>query len=171
MGFSRDSDGTLCITPLKYIEKMINHYEKIFGESPRQNVSSPLEKGDHPELNTSELLDSQGIAIFQSLIGALQWVITIGRFDVQTAVMTLSGFRVAPRRGHLDQAKRVYGYLAKMRHAAICVQTDEPDYSDIPDVNMIGHKQSMVILRKEFHKMHLRPMESLSPSHIMLMLI
>jgi hypothetical protein len=133
MGFSRDSDGTLCITPLKYIEKMINHYEKIFGESPRQNVSSPLEKGDHPELDTLELLDSQGITIYQSLIGALQWVITIGRFDVQTAVMTLSGFRVAPRRGHLERAKRVYGYLAKMRHAAIRVRTDEPDYSDIPD--------------------------------------
>jgi hypothetical protein len=47
--------------------------------------------------------------------------------------MTLSGFRIAPRRGHLDRVKRIYGYLAKMRHAAIRVCTDEPDYSDIPD--------------------------------------
>jgi hypothetical protein len=75
---------------------MISQYEKIFGESPRQNVSSPLEKGDHPELDTSELLDTQGIVVYQSLIGALQWAITIGRFDVQTAVMTLSGLRIAP---------------------------------------------------------------------------
>ena len=47
--------------------------------------------------------------------------------------MTLSAFRAAPRRGHLDRAKRIYGYLAKMRHAAIRIRTDEPDYSDIPD--------------------------------------
>ena len=133
MNFHRDDDGTLCITSLKYIEKMVSNYEKIFGEPPKQVVTSPLEKGDHPELDTSELLDAKGIELYQSLIGALQWSVTIGRFDVNTAVMTLSGFRVAPRRGHLDRVKRVYGYLAKMRHAAIRVRTDEPDYSDIPD--------------------------------------
>jgi hypothetical protein len=92
MDFKRDRDGTLCISPLKYIEKMVASYERMFGESPKQNVTSPLEKGDHPELDTSELLDSQGISMYQSLIGALQWVITIGRFNVITAVMTLSGF-------------------------------------------------------------------------------
>ena len=49
--------------------------------------------------------------------------------------MTLSGFRVAQRRGHIDRAKRIYGYLAKMRHAAIQVCTNEPDYSDVPNVD------------------------------------
>jgi hypothetical protein len=112
---------------------MVATYERMFGEQPKQNVTSPLEKGDHPELDTSELLDSQGISMYQSLIGALQWVISIGRFDVHTAVMTLSGFRVAPRRGHLERVQRVYGYLSKMRHAAIRIRTDEPDYTDIPD--------------------------------------
>ena len=112
---------------------MIGTYEKFFGEKPKQNVPSPLEKGDHPELDTSELLDSQGITIYQSLIGSLQWAVSIGRFDIHTAVMTLSGFRVAPRRGHLDRAKRVCGYLSKMKHAAIRIRTGEPDYSDIPN--------------------------------------
>jgi hypothetical protein len=105
----------------------------MFGETPRQNVTAPLEKGDHPELDTSELLDDKGVKDYQSLIGALQWVITIGRFDVMTAVMTLSGFRAAPRKGHLDRVKRIYGYLSKMRSAAIRVRVDEPDYSDLPN--------------------------------------
>ena len=133
MNFSRDEDGTLCITATKYIEKMMSGYEKTFGEPPKQTYASPLEKGDHPELDDSELLDSQGIVLYQSMIGALQWAVTIGRFDINTAVMTLSAFRAAPRRGHLDRAKRIYGYLAKMRYAALRVRTDEPDYSDIPD--------------------------------------
>jgi hypothetical protein len=132
MTFQRDPEGDLCISSTKFIEKMVGTYEKFFGEKPKQNVTSPLEKGDHPELDTSELLDSQGINMYQSLIGSLQWAVSIGRFDIHTAVMTLSGFRVAPRRGHLDRAKRVCGYLSKMKHAAIRIRVDEPDYSDIP---------------------------------------
>ena len=54
--------------------------------------SSPLEKGDHPELDTSELLDPTGVQQYQSLIGSLQWAISLGRFDIATAVMTMSGF-------------------------------------------------------------------------------
>ena len=134
MDFVRDEDtGTLCITPRKYIEKMIASFERMFGHPPKQTVSSPLDKNDHPELDTSELLDDTGIKKYQSLIGALQWVITIGRFDVMTAVMTLSSFRAAPRRGHLERVKRIYGYLAKMKHSAIRIRTDEPDYSELPD--------------------------------------
>jgi hypothetical protein len=67
------------------------------------------------------------------MIGALQWAGTIGRFDIKTSLMTLSGFCAAPRRSHLDRVKCIYGYLAKMRHASLCIRTNEPDYSDIPD--------------------------------------
>jgi len=133
MDFIREEDGTLCIAPRKYIEKMIANYTRLFGEAPRQTYTSPIEKGDHPELDTSELLDSSGIATYHSLLGALQWLITIGRFDIHTAVMTLSGFREAPRRGHLEHLKHVYGYIAKMRSAMIRVRTEQPDYSDLPD--------------------------------------
>jgi len=133
MDFFRDKDGTLCIAPRKYIEKMIANFKRIFGEAPRHVYTSPIEKGDHPELDTSELLDHSGIAIYHSLIGALQWVVTTGRFDVMTAVMTMSGFREAPRRGHLERVKRIYGYLSKMQDGIIRVRTDEPDYSDVPD--------------------------------------
>ena len=133
MNFMKDQHGDLCISPTKYIEKMMSTYEKLFGESPKHNVSSPLEKGDHPELDTSDLLDDKGITVYQSLIGALQWAVSIGRFDIHTAVMTMSGFRVAPRQGHLDRVKRMYAYLSKMKHASIRIRTAEPDYSDIPD--------------------------------------
>ena len=53
---------------------------------------------------------------------------------VSTAVMTLSRFRAVPQRGHLERAKRVYGYLSKMRHGKIPVRTEEPDYSNVTQV-------------------------------------
>lgn len=133
--FFREDDGTLCIAPRKYIDKMISTYEDLFGSKPKQTVLSPLEKGDHPELDTSDLLDEKGVEIYLSLIGQAQWAVSLARFDIATAVMTLSGFRVAPRIGHLDRVKRLYGYLSKMKHGVIRVRTAEPDYSDLPDQN------------------------------------
>jgi hypothetical protein len=64
---------------------------------------------------------------FQSLIGAMQWAVLIGRLDIVTAVMSLSSFRAMPRRGYLERAKRIYGYLRKMKEARIRVLTNEPD--------------------------------------------
>jgi hypothetical protein len=84
-------------------------------------------------LDASELLDGNGITVYQSHIGALQWAVSIGRFDIHTSVMTMSGFRVAPRRNHLERVKRICSYLYKMKNAAIRIRVDEPDYSDVPD--------------------------------------
>jgi hypothetical protein len=67
------------------------------------------------------------------MVRSLQWIVTIGRFDIHTAVMTMSGFHVAPRIGHLERFRRIYGYLSKMRFASILIRTKEPYYSDVPD--------------------------------------
>ena len=91
--FFRDEHGVLCMAPKKYIEKMVDGYVKMFGEKPRTRFPSLLEKGDHPELDNSELLDKEGIQKYQSLVGSIQWEVSIGRLDITTAVMTLSGFR------------------------------------------------------------------------------
>ncbi len=112
---------------------MEDTYLRLFGKKPK-NASSPLTKGDHPELDTSELLGLEDVKIYQSLIGALQWVIQIGRWDVATATMTMSRFRASPRIGHLDRVKRIYGYVSKMKHAVVRICTEEPDYSDIPEI-------------------------------------
>jgi hypothetical protein len=132
MDFFRDETGTLCMAPRKYVEKLTETYVRHFGTKPSTTVTSPIEKGDHPELDTTEFLDPDDVTLYQSMIGALQWAVSIGRFDIQTAVMTLSSFRTAPRRGHMLRVRRIYGYLAKMRDATVRVRTDMPDYSDLP---------------------------------------
>jgi hypothetical protein len=123
----------MMITPTKYIDKLVKNYEKSFGMKPNTGVTSPLEKGDRPELDTSELCTTEQIAQYQSMIGALQWIVTIGHFDINTAVMTMCGFCMAPRVGHLNRLKQIYGYLLKMKHVSIRTRTEEPDYSNLPD--------------------------------------
>jgi hypothetical protein len=55
--FVRDSTGTLCMAPGRYIDKMEDSYKQFFGEKPRQKYLLPLEKGDHPELDTTAFLE------------------------------------------------------------------------------------------------------------------
>ncbi len=59
------------MSPKKYVEHMADTSEHMFGEKPRQTVMSPLEKGDHLEIDTSDLLDLDGIQKYQSLVGAI----------------------------------------------------------------------------------------------------
>jgi Reverse transcriptase (RNA-dependent DNA polymerase) len=129
--YFRDDNGTLCFGPRKYIDKLIEQFERMFGMKPKE-YTSPLDKGDHPEVDTSNELDLDGIKLYQSMIGCLQWAISLGRFDIHTATMTMSRFRMAPRKGHLERLKRIYGYLKKFKSAAIRVRTEEPDFSDLP---------------------------------------
>jgi len=130
--YERDPDGTLAHGPKTHVEKMLSSCESMFGDKPKQ-CSSPLEKNDHPELDDSAELGEADIAKCQSMIGSLSWAVTLGRFDVITAVMTMSGFRLAPRIGHLNCLKRMHGYLAKFKDAKIRVRTGSPDCSDVPD--------------------------------------
>jgi hypothetical protein len=69
--FYRGTKGILSMVPRKYVERLINNYVQVFGEKPRTNVYSPLEKGDHPELDDSELQDAEGVTQYQSIIGSL----------------------------------------------------------------------------------------------------
>jgi hypothetical protein len=50
-----------------------------------KKYSSPSETGDHPEMDTSKLLDDEGHQKYQMLIGMLVRVVTIGRIDVAHA--------------------------------------------------------------------------------------
>jgi hypothetical protein len=130
--FSRNDDGEMEISAKRYVDKMIDTYVQLYGEKPRK-ASFPLEQNDHPEMDDSPFLGQDETQQFQSLIGAMQWALWIRRLDIATAVMSLSSFRAMPRRGHLKRAKRIYGYLRKMKEARIRVLTNEPDYSDYQD--------------------------------------
>ena len=128
--FFRDSDGTLAWGAKSYVSKMLTSYETMFGCKPKE-YSTPMIEKDHPEIDQSDLLDTLGIKQYQSLIGALQWLVTLGRFDIHLAVATMSSYRVAPRIGHLDRLKRVYGYLKRNPSGAIRFRTKIPNHESV----------------------------------------
>ena len=130
--YKKDPDGTLAADPRRYVNKILESYERMFKEKPRKS-RPPLEGGDHPELDTSELCDDHQTKQFQTLIGQLQWLISLGHFDIAVHAMSLSRFRAQPRKGHLDRAKRIVGYLLFLPDGAIRFRTGEPDFSSLKD--------------------------------------
>ena len=109
--FGRDPDRTYYYYGLfKYVEKMMDAYDNLFGEKPT-GYSSPLEKGDHHELDMSPELNEDGRALYMSLVGQSEWLISLGRFDIACAIMTMSCFRASLHEGHMKRIKRIYGYV------------------------------------------------------------
>jgi hypothetical protein len=128
--FFRDPDDTLAWGAKTYIKRIVNQCQSIFGALPKE-WTSPSDKDDHPELDTSEELSTEGIQHYQSLIGAFQWAVSLGRYDIHCATITMGKFRFVPQQGHLDRPQRVSGYLRKYPDAAIRLRTEIPDYSHL----------------------------------------
>ena len=131
--YFEDPDGTFVSQPKKYIEKLDDTYKRLFNEHPPKGYKTPLDKNDHPELDTSEILEGDIVAKYLTTVGHLQWLATLGRFDIHAQVATMSRFRAAPRQGHMDRLKRNYSYAIRTKDYAIRFRTEQPDYSFLLD--------------------------------------
>ena len=79
--------------PKKYIKKLKETYVRLCNTEPSKRLKTPFEKNDHPELDTSEILEGQEVNHYLTTVGQLQWLNTLGRFDIQPQVITMSRFR------------------------------------------------------------------------------
>src|SRR5512133_1542670 len=65
------------------------------------------------------------------LIGCAQWAVTIGRFDIQYATITLARFAQMPREGHLQRCLRLFGYLKHYPKHRIKQDMNHPHYEGL----------------------------------------
>ena len=106
----------------------------MFKQDPPKTMRTPLEKSHLPELDDNELLNEESIQHYCTMIGQLQWLVTLGRFDINARVTTMSRFRSAPRKGHLERLQKIYGNVLKTKHFLTRYRTKEPDYSYLPNL-------------------------------------
>ena len=109
-----------------YIKNVIPKYELLF-EEVFKPVKTPMAEDYHPEMDESDFLDAEGHARYRSIIGSLNWIVTLGRFDIHYATSTLARFSMQPREGHLKAAKKVLGYLKKLDKGRIIFDTSIPE--------------------------------------------
>ena len=133
--YFEDPDGTFVSQPSKYIDKLAETYKRLFNDEPPKGNNTSLDKNDHPELDTSEILEGDMAAKYLARVCQLQLLVTLGRFDLHTQVGTMSRFRAAPRQGHMDRLKRIYAYAIRTKDYAVRFRTDQTDNSFLPEQN------------------------------------
>ena len=111
-----------------YTKNVLDKFEELYKESFRQ-YKSPMDSNYHPELDDSPLADQEAGSRYRSMIGSLNWAISLGRFDIQYAVSTLVRYNAMPRQGHVSAVKRIFGYLKKFPKAKSLVDPMLPDHS------------------------------------------
>ena len=62
------------------------------------------------------------------MVGSLNWLVTLGRFDIHYTVITLAHHMMIPRQGHMHAMRRVFGYLKANFMFSIKYNTDKPDF-------------------------------------------
>ena len=55
----------------------------------QKGYKTPLDKNDHPELDTSVILEGDMALKYLTMVGQLQWLVTSGRFDLHAQVATM----------------------------------------------------------------------------------
>jgi hypothetical protein len=89
MSFTQNEHGQLCISPKRYIGKMVDLYKQMFRENPpsKAKAKSPLDSNDHPKTDMTEFFGEEGIQMYQLLIVSIQWAITILHTAVSFSVL------------------------------------------------------------------------------------
>jgi hypothetical protein len=108
------------------------HNAVAFLESWMKNREYKLpRKAPTPEVDVTEVLNSEEANYYQSLVGVLRWIIEIGRIDITTEVSMLASHMAMPRKGHLYAVFRLFAYL-KAKHKSRLIF--DPTYPRIHDV-------------------------------------
>ena len=78
----------------------------------------------YPSLISLYKIKDIGQYVLENLV-----TLPLGRIDIGAAVMTMSRFRVSPRKGHLDRLKLIYSYLHHFKNSSIKFNVEIPDYT------------------------------------------
>ena len=103
---------------------------KLEGKALKKGTCAPMVTGYHPECDISLELNEEEANYYQSLIGALRWIVEMGRIDICCEVSMLSSYVALPREGHLQQIYHMMAYLKRFHNARLVL---DPTYPDIDD--------------------------------------
>ena len=119
MNIQQNENGTITLSCHDYICEVIDRVKKLVDIQSLKTFDSTTKDNWEPELDETPLLEPDGIKLYQCLIGIGIWLICIGRFDIHYAVNQLSCFTQAPRKGHVLDALRIFGFLEKWQNKGI----------------------------------------------------
>ena len=89
-------------------------------------------------------------AKYLTMVGQLQWLVTLGRFDIHAQVATMSRLRAAPRQGHTDRLKRIYSYAIRTNDYELGLGLNNLTIPSFLIKILTGHTLYMVMSTRAF---------------------
>jgi hypothetical protein len=89
----------------------------------------PMQENDHPELDESPILDDQRATLYGGIVCWLNWMVTLGQFDIMYATNTLARFSMNPRHGQLIRAFWILSYLQKYPNRRLLINPNHFNHS------------------------------------------
>ena len=74
--YYHDPDGTMVCQSKKYIDKLKETHIRLFNTEPFKGLKTPHERNNHPELDTTGILEGHQVNHYFTMVGQLQWLIT-----------------------------------------------------------------------------------------------
>ena len=71
MRFNEGGEDIFTLGSNTYVQRILKQFGVMIGYPPPKKVTSPIEPRDHPELDTSKLLDEKAKRLYWSLLGML----------------------------------------------------------------------------------------------------
>eukprot|EP00957_Ditylum_brightwellii_P034590 2622942-Ditylum_brightwellii.AAC.1 len=90
----------------KYIMEAVSCVDSTFRYLTKHDT--PMEAGNHPELNDTKVLGNKQHQLYQILIGMLNWIVMLGR------------------KGHIDRSLYAFDYLKKKPNSRIIINPKDP---------------------------------------------
>jgi hypothetical protein len=84
--YTGDPSKNWTITAKNYIKEALEQIERRTGIKVRDE-KLPMKPGDHPEEDNSPLLENGKHRLYQSMLGMLQWAVSIGRIDICCSIL------------------------------------------------------------------------------------
>ena len=109
-----------------YLKNTLPKLTEMLNIKQFSKYKTPFNENYHPELDDTDFLCPKDISKYKSLIGSANWLVTLGRFDIQYATSTMAQYSMAPRKGHLEAVKRIFGYLSEYYKARLPIDINDP---------------------------------------------
>jgi hypothetical protein len=151
-------NGNWSITAKEYIKEAVRQIKKRLEITLREE-KTPIKTDDHPEEDQSPILEDDMHREYQSLIGMLQWAVSLCHIDICFAVCSLSRFCACPREGHFKRALWIWGYLKK--YPGRSLKRDHNTFqlqSELLDTDLIDFTEQYAYAREKIDTKFPRPM-------------
>ena len=98
--YNGDKIEELQLTSETYIKRICEKIESLMNWKLK-GFMNPMDPNYHAEIDNSDFLQGDDVLRYRMMVDSLNWLVTLGRYDIQCTVGTLARHMMIPQQGHM----------------------------------------------------------------------